>query len=251
LCISYGAKAEVEQGQESPLVDATEYRSLIGGLRYLMNTRPDITFAVNYLSRFLEKPKEDHCMAVKHLLRYVAGTLDDGVFYRREEKGVHQLIGYSDSDYAGDIDVRKSTSGMLYCLGSSPITWSSGKQKVVALSSCEAEYIATAYGACQGVWLAQLLKGLIGSKPGAPILRIDNKSAIDLAKNPVHHERSKHIETKYHYIKKSVEDGKISLEQVPTGDQLADIMTKSLARVKFLELRDQIGVVNIKSQHQA
>ena len=183
---------------------------------------------------------------MKHLLRYVAGTLDLGVFYRRGRSDGHQLIGCSDSDYAGDIDDRKSTSGMLYCLGSSPITWNSGKQKVVALSSCEAEYIAAAYGACQGVLLAQLLKDLVGGKPGAPILRVDNKSAIDLAKNPAHHERSKHIETKYHYIWKSVEDGKISLEQIPTGDQLADIMTKSLARVKFQELRDRIGIVNIR-----
>lgn len=188
---------------------------------------------------------------MKHLLRYVAGTLDLGVFYRRGRSDGHQLIGYSDSDYAGDIDDRKSTSGMLYCLGSSPITWNSGKQKVVALSSCEAEYIAAAYDACQGVWLARLLKDLVGGKPGAPILWVDNKFAIDLAKNPVHHERSKHIETKYHYIRKSAEDGKISLEQIPTGDQLADIMTNSLARVKFQELRDRIGVVNIKLQHQA
>ena len=165
------------------------------------------------------------------------------------KKGDHQLIGYSDSDYAGDVDDRKSTSGMLYCLGASPITWSSGKQKVVALSSCEAEYIAAAYGACQGIWLARLLKDLLGGRPGAPILRVDNKSTIDLAKNPIHHDRSKHIETKYHFIRKSVEDGKIVLEKISTGDQLADIMTKSLARVKFQELRDRIGVVNIKLQH--
>jgi hypothetical protein len=119
---------------------------------------------------------------VKHILRYVAGTLDYGVLYRRGKKGDHQLIGYSDSDYAGDIDDRKSTSGMLFCLGSSPITWNSGKQKVVALSSCEAEYVAATYGACQGVWLARLLKDLVGYKSGAPTLRIDNKSGIDLAK---------------------------------------------------------------------
>jgi hypothetical protein len=245
------SRLKLSRESESPPVDATEYRSLVGGLRYLMNTRPDITYAVNYVSRFLETPKEDHRAAVKHLLRYVAGTLDLGVFYRRGKSEDHQLIGYSDSDYAGDVDDRKSTSGMLFCLGSSPITWNSGKQKVVALSSCEAEYIAAAYGACQGVWLARLLKDLIGGKPGAPILRVDNKSAIDLARNPVHHERSKHIETKYHYIRECVEDGKISLEQISTGDQLADIMTKSLARVKFQELRERIGIVNIKLQHQA
>jgi hypothetical protein len=91
-----------------------------------------------------------------------------------------------------------------------------------------------------------LLKDLVGGKLGAPTLKVDNKSAIDLARNPVHHERSKHIETKYHYIRKCVEDGRIVLQQVPTGDQLADIMTKSLARVKFQELRVRIGVVNIK-----
>jgi hypothetical protein len=202
------SRLKLSKESECPPVDATEYRSLVGGLRYLMNTRPYITFAVNYVSRFLEKPKEDHRAAVKHLLRYVAGTLNLGLFYRRGSKHGHQLFGYSDSDYAGDIDDRKSTSGMLYCLGSSPITWNSGKQKVVALSSCEAEYIAVAYGACQGVWLARLLKNLVGGKPEAPTLRIDNKSAIDLAKNPVHHERSKHIETKFHYIRECVEDGK-------------------------------------------
>jgi hypothetical protein len=135
---------------------------------------------------------------------------------------------------------------MLYCLGASPITWNSRKQKVVAFSSCEDEYVAVAYGACQGVWLARLLKDQVGGKLGAPTLKVDNKSAIDLARNPVHHERSKHIETKYHYIRKCVEDGRIVLQQVPTGDQLADIMTKSLARVKFQELRGRIGVVNIK-----
>jgi hypothetical protein len=244
------SRLKLSKESECPPVDATEYRSLVGGLRYLMNTRPDITFAVNYVSRFLEKPKEGHRAAVKHLLRYVAGTLNLGLFYRRGSKHGHQLFGYSDSDYAGDIDDRKSTSGMLYCLGSSPITWNSGKQKVVVLSSCEAEYIAAAYGACQGVWLARLLKNLVGGKPEAPTLRIDNKSAIDLAKNPVHYERSKHIETKFHYIRECVEDGKISLEQVATGDQLADIMMKSLARVKFQELCDRIGVVNIKLQRQ-
>jgi hypothetical protein len=158
-------RLKLSKSSENPLVDATEYRSLVGGLRYLMNTRPDITFSINYVSRIMEKPREDHRAAVKHLLRYIAGTLDHGVFYSKGKKGDHQLIGYSDTDYAGDVDDRKSTSGMLYCLGASPITWSSGKQKVVALSSCEAEYIAAAYGACQGIWLARLLKDLLGGMP--------------------------------------------------------------------------------------
>jgi hypothetical protein len=133
-------------------------------------------------------------------------------------------------------------------LGQSPITWQSNKQKVVALSSCEAEYIAAGSGACQGVWLARLLKELLGTESGAPVLKVDNKSAIDLSKNPVHHDRSKHIEVKYHFIRECVESGKIILEQISTKDQLADIMTKSLGRVLFQELRDRIGIVNIKTR---
>jgi hypothetical protein len=130
-------------------VNATEYRSIVGGLRYLVNTRPDLAFSVGLVSRFLEEPREDHLGAVKRVLRYVAGTLEHGVFYGRG--GARQLHGFSDSDYAGDPDNRRSTSGILFCLGNSPITWQSSKQKVVALSSCEAEYIAACSGACQGV----------------------------------------------------------------------------------------------------
>lgn len=138
---------------------------------------------------------------------------------------------------------------MLFNLGLSPITWQSSKQKVVALSSCGPKYIAAAAGACQGVWLARLLKDLIGSEPGAPVLKVDNKSAINLSKNPVHHDRSKHIDTKYHYIRECVDGGRIILEQIPTVDQLADILTKSFGRMKLQELCDRIGVVNVKLQH--
>lgn len=121
---------------------------------------------------------------------------------------------------------------------------------MVALSSCEAEYIAAANGACQGVWLARLLGDLLGAEPGAPTLKVDNKSAIDLSKNPIHHDRTKHIDVKYHYIRECVEVEKIVLEQISTGDQLADILTKSLARVKFQDLHDRIRVVSVKSEHQ-
>jgi hypothetical protein len=117
---------------------------------------------------------------------------------------------------------------------------------VVALSSCEAEYIAARSGACQGVWLARLLKELLGSESGASVLKVDNKSAIDLSKNLVHHDRSKHFKVKYHFIRECVEGGKIILEQISTKDQLADIMTKSLGHVLFQEPRDRIWIVNIK-----
>lgn len=114
--------------------------------------------------------------------------------------------GFSDADMAGDIDTRKSTSGIIFFLGSSPITWQSAKQKVVALSSCEAEYIASAIAACQGVWLARLLFDLVGEEIGAPLLHVDNMAAIALSRNPVFHDRSKHIDTKYHRMRWSWDD---------------------------------------------
>jgi hypothetical protein len=189
-------------------VDATNFRSIVGGLRYLTHTRPDITFALGYVSRFMEDPREDHLAAVKHLLRYVAGTSGHDLIYPRRGTAALELTGYSDSDMAGDIDGRKSTSGVLFFLGDCPITWQSQKQKIVAQSTCEAEYIAAVTASCQGVWLARLLKELTGARLQAPVLMVDNKSAIALAKNPVLHDRSKHIVTKFYFIRDCIKEGK-------------------------------------------
>ena len=144
------------------------------------------------------------------------------------------------------MDDRKSTSGVAYFLGGSIVSWLSQKQKVVALSSCEAEYIAAATAACQGVWLGRLLGDLIDKEPERVVLNFDNKSAISLCKNPVHHDRSKHIDTKYHYIRQCVAEGKIEVNYVCTEDQLADILTRSLGRQKFMKIRRRISVQAIK-----
>jgi hypothetical protein len=130
----------------APAVDATFYRSIVGSLRYLVNTRPDLAFSVGYISRFMQNPTTEHLMAVKRVLRYVAGTLNYGCHYRRN--GSARLVGYSDSDLAGDIDSRKSTTGVFFFFGGNIVTWQSEKQKIVALSSCEAEYIAGTTAAC-------------------------------------------------------------------------------------------------------
>jgi hypothetical protein len=135
-------------------IDATKYRSLVGSLRYLVNTRLDLAFSLGYVSRYMEDSHEDHLIAVKHILRFVAGTSDVGVFYPKRNGDRVELQGYSDNDLAGDMDNRKSTTGVLFFHGRSPVSWQSTKQRVVALSSCEVEYIATATTACQGVWLA-------------------------------------------------------------------------------------------------
>ena len=188
-------------------VDPTEYRRIVGSLRYLVHTRPDLAFAVGFVSRFMELPTKEHMMAVKRILRYVAGTTHYGLHYRRKTKEAG-LIGYSDSDLAGDIDTRKSTSGSLFFLGNCLVSWQSLKQRVVAMSSCEAEYVAATTAATQGIWLARLLGELQGRKAETVELKVDSKSAIALAKNPVFHERSKHIDLRYHFIRGCVEDGR-------------------------------------------
>jgi hypothetical protein len=195
------AKLKLSKDSDSSRVDLSEYRSLIGSLRFLLHTRPKLNFSVSYLSRFMEAPSQDHLAAVKHLLRYVAGTMELGLFYPR---GTHKnvvITGYSDSDLGGDLDDGRSTSGTIFFIGDCPTTWSSQKQHVVALSSCEAEYIAGSEAACQAVLLAQLIEEMLGKFVKAPVIKMDNLSAISLSKNPVFHKRSKHIKLKYHFIR--------------------------------------------------
>jgi hypothetical protein len=128
-------------------VDATEYRSIVGALWYLLHTRSELTFIVGYLSHFMEEPRGDHLAAVKRVLRYVAGTRDLGLFYTKQE-GPPKLTGFSDVDLGGDIDTRRSTSDIVFFLDGNPISWQSSKQKVVALSSCKTEYMAAVAMAC-------------------------------------------------------------------------------------------------------
>jgi len=166
--------------------------------------------------------------------------------------GVEHFIRYSDSDLASDIDTSKSTSGTLFFFGKCLISWQSLKQQVVALSSCEAEYIAATTASTQALWLARLLGDLLGRDAEAVELRVDGKSALALAKNPVFHKRSKHIRIKYHFIKSCLYEGSIKAGYINTQDQLANLLTKSLGWVMFQELRARIGMVQIpqKAPHK-
>ena len=238
-------RLKLSKKSTSPAVDSTLYRSLVGSLWYLIHTRPDISFAVGYISRFMENPTTEHMGAVKHVLRYIAGTLHFGCCYRKGD-GNFRLTVYNDADLVGDQFNRKSTLGGAFFLEQSPVAWHSIKQPVVALFSCEAEYIAATSAACQLIWLGQLLGSLYGKAAMAAKLLIDNQSTIQLCKNPVFHGRSKHIETRFDFIRESVENGKVAVRHVNTDDQLADIMTKPLGRVRFQQLRLKIGIVNIK-----
>ncbi|WVZ88383.1 LOW QUALITY PROTEIN: hypothetical protein U9M48_034910, partial [Paspalum notatum var. saurae] len=237
LCQStYARKLLVRSGMAVAKVDAMGYRSIVGGLRYLVHTRLDLVFAVGYVSRFMEDPREDHLTAVKHLLRYVTGTFDYGIVYPRCGGGKAEITGYSDSDMGGDVDGRKSTSGLIFFLGGCPISWQSQKQRIVALSTCEAEYVAAATACCQGVWLRRLLQEITGEDHRAPVLR---------------ESRSKHIDIRFHFIRDCVNGGRIVLGHVETGQQLADILTKPLGQKRLVQLMVRIGVEEIKHEGQA
>jgi hypothetical protein len=206
--------------------------------------RPDLAFAVDYVSQFMQRPTTEHQQAVKRILRYVEGTVDYGLHYPRCP-GAEHFIKYNDNDLADDIDTSKSTSGTLFFLGKCLISWQSVKQQVVALSSCEAEYIAATTASTQALWLARLLGDLLGRDAEAVELRVDSKSALALAKNLVFHERSKHIRIKYYFIRSCLDEGSIKVGYINTQDQLADLLTKSLRRVKFQELGVKIGMIQI------
>ncbi|CAL1405651.1 unnamed protein product [Linum trigynum] len=171
-------------------VNSTEFRSLVGSLRYLTCTRPDILYSVGLVSRYMEAPTMSHWNAAKRILRYIKGTIDHGLVYTKSE--TFKLVGYCNSDWAGDMDDRKSTTGFVFFLGDTTFTWSSKKQAIVTLSTCEAEYVATSC-ACHAIWLRKLLKELNMTQEESIEIFVDNKSALALAKNPVFHDRSKHI----------------------------------------------------------
>lgn len=161
------------------------------------------------------------------------------------------MIGHSDNSYNVDPDDGKSTTCHIFYLGGSPISWCSQKQETIALFSCEAEFMAGTEAARQAIWLQDLL-GEITERPSKKvIIRIDNRSAIALTKNPVFHGRSKHIHTRYHFIRECVENGQIEVEHVPGNEQKADILTKALGRFKFKEMRDLIGVQDVGKLVQA
>ena len=189
-------KLKLTRGNGGKRVNPTYYKSLIGSLRYLTATRPDIVFGVGLLSRFI--PRDYHLQGAKRILRYIKGTLTDGIFYANNDDV--KLVGYTDSDWAGDLETRKSTSGYAFHLGSGAVSWSSKKQPVVALSTAEAEYIAATSCATQAVWLRRILE-VMHQKQNTPTeIFCDNKSAIALSKNPVFHGRSKHIDIRFHKI---------------------------------------------------
>jgi hypothetical protein len=172
--------------------------------------------------------------AVKRVLRYLNGTINLGIMYKRG--GNEKLEAYTDSDYAGDLDDRKSTSGYVFMLSSCAVSWSSKKQPVVTLSTTEAEFIAAASCACQGIWMRRILEKLGHTQLGSMTVYCDNSSTIKLSKNPVLHGRSKHIDVRFHFLRDLTKDGTLELAHCNSHNQIADIMTKPLKFEAFEKL---------------
>ena len=225
-------------------VDETLFKQVVGSLMYLTVTRPDMMFSVSLISRFMARPTMAHWLAAKRILRYLKGTINLGIFYRKQESNP-ELMAFTDSDYAGDLDDRRSTSGFVFKLGAGAISRASKKQPIVALSTTEAEYIAAALCACQCVWLRRVLEKIEVEAKTATTIMCDNSSTIQLSKNPVFHGKSKHIDVKFHFLRDLVNNGIIKLNYCASENQIADIMTKPLKLEQFEKLRGMLGVTDI------
>lgn len=221
--------------EESSSRSCVPYREAVGSLLFLCTvSRVDIAYAVNAASRFVEKHDESHWKAVKRIFRYLAGTIKFGIIYERDSLGF-KLLGYSDADFAGDQTTRRSTTGYVFVLAGGPITWSSHRQKLVTLSTTEAEYVAGSEAAKELIWLRYLLKDIGYHCQSGSELFVDNLSAINITKNPELHKRTKHIDIKYHFIREKVSSKEITVKYVSTKLQMADFLTKALPKERFQE----------------
>ena len=204
-------------------------------------TRPNIAYAVSYLARFSSKPNKSHWTAAKRVLRYLKGTADHGIVFTKSESD--ECVGFSDADWAGDQQDRKSTSGYLFQLAGGPVSWKSQRQGCVALSTAEAEYMALSFAAQETVWLRKLLTEFGCELSGPTILIMeDNQSAIAMANNPQFHGRAKHIDIRHHFIRERVSHGDIRLNYCPTGDMIADMLTKGLHQHRLKDLMGRAGI---------
>jgi hypothetical protein len=189
------------------------------------------------------EPRHENWIAANHVLRYIHGIINYGLRYTASSN--IQLHGFTDSDWAGSAEDRKSTSGMCFSLGSAMISWGSRKQKSAALSTAEAEYMAGCEACTKAIWLRKLISDLFDQIPESTIIYCDNRSCIRLLEQHVFHERSKHIEIKCYFIRDKVQEGEVKLEYIPTDEQTIDILTKPLSRIKFAYFREKMGIMEI------
>ncbi|KAJ0483795.1 putative RNA-directed DNA polymerase [Helianthus annuus] len=240
-------------GDSAQLNDPTKYRQTVGALQYVTLSRPDITYAVNKVCQYMHAPTENHWSAVKRILRYLKGTSHFGLFIRHDSASTlhaftdsHWQAGlkaYSDADWAGCPDDRRSTGGFAVYFGSNLISWNARKQRTVSRSSTESEYKALADTVAELTWLEALLTELGITPKSSPTLWCDNLGATYLSANPVFHARTKHVEVDFHFVREKVAQGKLNVQFISTTDQIADVFTKPLPSQRFLVLRSKLQVV--------
>lgn len=225
----------------SKKVGKTCYQSLTGALLYLaLTTRQDIIHSVSKLAQRNSDPHFEHWEAAKGVLRYLKGTQDLKLIFSCGNKN---LEGYADADWGGCTLDRTSYSGFVFYLGKSTISWESKKQSTTALSSTEAEYMSMSNASKEAIYLRRLLQELGFLENESVTLHVDNQGALKLAVNPVYHNRSKHIDIKYHHIRDVVESKSVELKYCPTENMIADIFTKNLPKTKHLQF---VSLLNLK-----
>ncbi|KAL3834104.1 hypothetical protein ACJIZ3_008840 [Penstemon smallii] len=233
LPINFKLSSSMSPSNEAERMEMSRvpYASVVGSLMFAMVcTRPDIAQAVGAVSRYMANPGKEHWSAMKRILRYIKGTSNAALCYGGSDFTVR---GYVDSDFAGDLDKSKSTTGYVFTLAGAAISWVSKLQSVVATSTTEAEYVAPTQASKEAIWLQMLLKEL-GHKQENIALFCDSQSALHLAKNPAFHSKTKHIRVQYHFVREKVEEGSVDFQKIHTEDNLADVLTKPLNRDKFI-----------------
>ncbi|KAG7578970.1 hypothetical protein ISN45_Aa03g031380 [Arabidopsis thaliana x Arabidopsis arenosa] len=226
-----------------PFEDVTQYRRLVGKLIYLTITRPDICFAVNVVSQHMQAPTLHHWNMVTRILKYLKGAPGQGIWMGCNKNT--ELVGYCDADYAGDTKDRRSTTGYCTFIGGNLVTWRSKKQKVVSLSSAEAEYRAMRKLTTELMWLKALLKDFGIDTPKPITMHCDNQAAIHIASNSVFHERTKHIEVDCHKVREQVQLGVILPCYTESEEQLADIFTKGASTKVCEYIHHKLGLVDL------
>src|SRR5882672_10066370 len=218
------------------------YLTAVGSIMYAATaTHPDVAYAVQHLSQFNSNPGNSHWTAVQRIIRYLYAMKTRSLVLSRSDI---KLTGWVDSDWGACTDTCCSISGYTFSLGSGLVSWSSKKQPTVATSSTEAEYITSCHGAKEAVWLHSLLKSLGHAQDRASCIHCDNVGSNILTRNPYFHARSKHIDIQHHYVRERVEAGDIHYAYIPTHDNIADCLTKSLPHPKFQELTARMGMCN-------
>lgn len=236
----------VPNGKPLPDADASLYRSMVGKLLFAANTvRPDLAYAASALSRFIKTPYPNHQAAAKHVLRYIKGTIGLGLVFKKSSS--FNLTGYCDSDWAGDKADRKSITGYVFMLGNSAVTWKSTKQQTVALSSTEAEYMALSDAVKELLWLKQLLKHIGLKLNRVPCIFEDNEGCRMLSAHPVHHQRTKHIDIKHHFVRHHISERNCEIVSISTDNMVADMLTKSLSKIKFNKFVKLAGMINVSA----